>query len=110
MSLQVFNFFLFQALLIDVQKKFFIWNIIHGQEAFKIPWIIHQCSSVKVQMLKSYSLSIISQRSSEIHLFYNLQIFYWHFIEILWLFIFLVLYLWFILNIIFLANGNLPVI
>merc|ERR1711976_1045568 len=31
-------------------------------------------------------------RISEVHLFYNLQIFYWHFIEVLWLFIFLVLY------------------
>merc|ERR1712097_121705 len=30
---------------------------------------------------------------SEIHLFYNLQIFYWHFVEVLWLFIFLLLYL-----------------
>merc|ERR1711935_858171 len=30
---------------------------------------------------------------SEIHLFYNLQIFYWHFVEVLWLFIFLFLYL-----------------
>ena len=27
-----------------------------------------------------------------IHLFYNLQLFYWHFLEILWLFIFLVFY------------------
>merc|ERR1712127_662771 len=34
-------------------------------------------------------------RVSEVNLFYNLQIFYWHFLEILWLFIFLVLYLWF---------------
>merc|ERR1712190_624245 len=33
-----------------------------------------------------------SSRISELHLFYNLQIFYWHFIEVLWLFIFLVLY------------------
>merc|ERR1711976_281825 len=32
-----------------------------------------------------------SLRISEIHLFYNLQLFYWHFLEILWLFIFLVL-------------------
>merc|ERR1712138_225705 len=32
-------------------------------------------------------------RISEVNLFYNLQIFYWHFLEILWLFIFLVLYL-----------------
>merc|ERR1711870_61976 len=28
-------------------------------------------------------------RVSEVHLFYNLQLFYWHFLEILWLFIFL---------------------
>merc|ERR1712066_593370 len=31
-------------------------------------------------------------RVTEINLFYNLQLFYWHFLEILWLFIFLVLY------------------
>merc|ERR1711907_603292 len=30
-------------------------------------------------------------RSSEVHLFYNLGNFYWHFLEILWLFIFLFL-------------------
>merc|ERR1711988_1192295 len=35
----------------------------------------------------------VNLRVSEIHLFYNLQLFYWHFLEILWLFIFLVLYL-----------------
>merc|ERR1712039_1044181 len=29
-------------------------------------------------------------RVSEVHLFYNLQLFYWHFLDILWLFIFLV--------------------
>merc|ERR1712043_158381 len=40
---------------------------------------------------KNFLLFIL--RVSEIHLFYNLQIFYWHFLEILWLFIFLVLYL-----------------
>ena len=33
-------------------------------------------------------------RTSEINLFYNLQVFYLHFLEILWLFIFLVLYLY----------------
>merc|ERR1711937_16383 len=33
-------------------------------------------------------------RISEVHLFYNLQLFYWHFLEILWLFIFMVLYLY----------------
>merc|ERR1711985_64653 len=32
--------------------------------------------------------------TSEVHLFSNLLIFYWHFLEILWLFIFLVLYCW----------------
>merc|ERR1712188_303267 len=36
---------------------------------------------------------IVKLRVSEVHLFYNLQLFYWHFLEILWLFIFLVLYL-----------------
>merc|ERR1711944_240446 len=40
----------------------------------------------------SKSVSVISLRFSEIHLFYNLQLFYWHFLEILWLFIFLVFY------------------
>merc|ERR1711920_357510 len=34
----------------------------------------------------------INLRISEVHLFYNLQLFYWHFLEILWLFIFLVFY------------------
>merc|ERR1712146_841352 len=36
--------------------------------------------------------SLFLLRVSEIHLFYNLGNFYWHFLEILWLFIFLVLY------------------
>merc|ERR1711975_54751 len=39
-------------------------------------------------------LYFVNLRISEIHLFYNLQLFYWHFLEILWLFIFLVLYLY----------------
>ena len=38
----------------------------------------------------------INLRTSEIHLFYNLQLFYWHFLEILWLFIFLVFYIRFL--------------
>merc|ERR1712178_138206 len=37
-------------------------------------------------------INFINLRVSEIHLFYNLQNFYWHFLEILWLFIFLFLY------------------
>merc|ERR1711912_210727 len=43
----------------------------------------------------SFSFQIykfINLRVSEVHLFYNLQLFYWHFLEILWLFIFLVFY------------------
>merc|ERR1712017_25946 len=39
-------------------------------------------------------LLYLNLRSSEVHLFYNLGNFYWHFLEILWLFIFLVLYFW----------------
>merc|ERR1711953_132424 len=40
----------------------------------------------------SFSLIL---RISEVHLFFNLQLFYWHFLEILWLFIFLVLYFYY---------------
>merc|ERR1711982_259189 len=42
----------------------------------------------------SKNCRIVSLRISEVHLFFNLQLFYWHFLEVLWLFIFLVLYLW----------------
>jgi hypothetical protein len=34
-------------------------------------------------------LGNVNLRTSEIHLFYNLQLFFWHLLEILWLFIFL---------------------
>merc|ERR1711907_590680 len=37
----------------------------------------------------SKSQGFVSLRVSEIHLFYNLMLFYWHFLEILWLFLFL---------------------
>merc|ERR1712211_190501 len=40
------------------------------------------------------NMRFVNLRVSEILLFYNLQLFYWHFLEILWLFIFLVLYLY----------------
>merc|ERR1712242_491181 len=40
----------------------------------------------------SKKIYFVSLRVSEVHLFYNLQLFYWHFLEILWLFIFLVFY------------------
>jgi heme/copper-type cytochrome/quinol oxidase subunit 3 len=42
--------------------------------------------------------NLVTIRSSEVHLYYNLQVFYWHFLESLWLFIFLVLYLAYILG------------
>merc|ERR1711982_294856 len=42
----------------------------------------------------SKNYRIVSLRISEVHLFFNLQLYYWHFLEVLWLFIFLVLYLW----------------
>ena len=41
---------------------------------------------------ESENYKFINLRTSEIHLFYNLQLFYWHFLEILWIFIFLVFY------------------
>merc|ERR1712080_309024 len=37
----------------------------------------------------SHVYTFINLRISEVHLFYNLLNFYWHFLEILWLFIFL---------------------
>jgi heme/copper-type cytochrome/quinol oxidase subunit 3 len=49
----------------------------------------------------------INLRVSEVHLFYNLQLFYWHFLEILWLFIFLIFYnLFFLLGIWYLFFTN----
>merc|ERR1712194_244465 len=36
------------------------------------------------------SQRFVSLRVSEVHLYYNLMLFYWHFLEILWLFLFLV--------------------
>merc|ERR1711935_54531 len=35
------------------------------------------------------SQRFVSLRVSEVHLYYNLMLFYWHFLEILWLFLFL---------------------
>merc|ERR1711918_248448 len=41
----------------------------------------------------SKKIKFVSLRVSEVHLFYNLLLLYWHFLEFLWLFIFLVFYL-----------------
>merc|ERR1712109_57755 len=38
-------------------------------------------------------MRFVNLRVSEVHLFYNLQLFYWHFLEFLWLFIFQVFYM-----------------
>ena len=40
----------------------------------------------------SHVYTFINLRISEVYLFYNILNFYWHFLEILWLFIFLFLY------------------
>jgi len=49
----------------------------------------------KWQENANISKYFLNLRTSDIHLFYNLQLFYWHFLEILWLFIFLVFYRFF---------------
>ena len=64
--------------------KFFFWEWDNGHALLLHQRFINQC------ML--FSISFVTLRTSEIHLFYNLQLFYWHFLEILWLFIFLVFY------------------
>merc|ERR1712107_544137 len=48
--------------------------------------------------------NLVTIRSSEVHLYYNLQVFYWHFLESLWLFIFLVLYLAYMVTVILLLT------
>merc|ERR1712207_140732 len=40
----------------------------------------------------SKKIKFVSLRVSEVHLFFNLLLLYWHFLEFLWLFIFLVFY------------------
>jgi len=47
--------------------------------------------------LKKYVF--LSLRVLDVHVFYNLLLFYWHFIEILWLFIFLVFYKYYYIKI-----------
>ena len=51
----------------------------------------HSRSSLGIKCI-FFIQGFLSLRVSDIHLFYNLQLFYWHFLEILWLIIFLVLY------------------
>merc|ERR1712107_15920 len=51
-------------------------------------------------------LRIVSLRISEINLLFNLQLFYWHFLEILWSFIFLILYLWLLISFSFFCKTN----
>ena len=45
-----------------------------------------------ISLLWSIINIILLLRISPIHLFYNLQLIYWHFVERLWLFIYIVLY------------------
>merc|ERR1712211_69519 len=51
-------------------------------------------------------LRIVSLIISEINLLFNLQLFYWHFLEVLWSFIFLILYLWLLISFSFFCKTN----
>jgi len=75
-----------QELLVDLQTIFL---------SFSSYLLISMTQEISYQMLKvkeNWNLYFLNLRTSEIHLFYNLQLFYWHFLEFLWLFIFLVFY------------------
>ena len=75
-----------QELLVDLQTIFL---------SFSSYLLISMTQEISYQMLKvkeNWNLYFLNLRTSEIHLFYNLQLFYWHFLEFLWLFIFQVFY------------------
>ena len=61
---------------------------------FQMLELVCACRLIANNMKFNYRCikDFVNLRTSEIHLFYNLQLFYWHFLEILWLFIFLVFY------------------
>ena len=72
------------------QKDVFGFIIILTIYLLQTNFCNHKKEEGKEQSIRNqYFLGL---RTSEIHLFYNLQLFYWHFLEILWLFIFLVFY------------------
>ena len=76
-----------------------IWSLLNfyqplPQDLLLITYNTDNCFQANADI----SFVLFFLRTSEINLFYNLQVFYWHFLEILWLFIFLILYLWYILN------------
>ena len=97
---QIFNFEqLFYQFLIILYQHFFESFVFHVEKSFcdwvfnwKILW--HEINILNLNYIFSKQLFCfcMSLRSSEIILFWNLQLFYWHFLEILWIFIFLVFY------------------
>jgi len=91
-SLQIIEFQIMGFFLIDsvYSSVFFFLTGLHFTHLFfgllLIGLYFHSCSF-------QFKISIsVNLRVSEVHLFNNLQLFYWHFIEILWIFIFLVFY------------------
>ena len=69
----------------------FLGGLIPTQIMDETAWRSHKKLMLKTKTQR-ISFLYLNLRSSEIHLFYNLGDFYWHFLEILWLFIFLFLY------------------
>merc|ERR1712173_143713 len=91
----IIHFFILMGLSINDSVYSCLFFFLTGLHFF------HLLLGVVLQSLLFWSCSFsvknhyfINLRVSEILLFYNLQLFYWHFLEILWLFIFLVLYLY----------------
>merc|ERR1712046_32683 len=91
-SLQIKEFWIMGLSINDsvYSSLFFFLTVLH---------FFHLCVGLFVSCIFFWGCSFpfkiykfINLRVSEVHLFYNLQLFYWHFLEILWLFIFLVFY------------------
>merc|ERR1712012_941714 len=89
-SLQIKEFQIMGFFFIDsvYSSVFFFLTGLHFFHLFLglllIGLFFHSCS------FPSKIFIFVNLRVSEVHLFNNLQLFYWHFIEILWIFIFLV--------------------
>ena len=90
-----FGFF-FQILsYIQMILCFFSYRWLSFFQRFGVPAIFFQIllssTSAGLLLIKLFCFCM-SLRSSEIILFWNLQLFYWHFLEILWIFIFILFY------------------
>ena len=85
-------FFLFFSFMIRIIKE--ILFIIGNYALSSIPLSLQRLvfSLLYWWCWRSIIFWFLNSGTSEINLFYNLQLFYWHFLEILWLFIFLIFY------------------